>query len=114
MSNVIDFLEKWGQDSQLRHATSAEVEQALLRAGIEPAERAAILGADRFMLESLLGARSRIVCVVLAPEEEDEEEPKLKFRAGRQGMRSGFVCAIFAPEEEEAEEGPKIEARGAV
>ena len=28
MSNVIDFLEKWGQDSQLRHAASAELEQA--------------------------------------------------------------------------------------
>jgi hypothetical protein len=74
MSNVIDFLEKWGQDAQLRHATSAELEQALLRAGIEPAERAAILGADRCTLESLLGARSRVVCAVVAPEEEEVEE----------------------------------------
>jgi hypothetical protein len=74
MSNVIDFLEKWGQDSQLRHAASAELEQALLGAGIEPAARAAILGADRCTLESLLGARSRIVCAVLAPEEEEVEE----------------------------------------
>ncbi|MDB6105384.1 MAG: hypothetical protein JWO52_5383 [Gammaproteobacteria bacterium] len=74
MSNVIDFLEKWGQDSQLRHATSAELEQALLRAGIEPAARGAILGTDRRTLESLLGARSRIVCAVMAPEEEEEED----------------------------------------
>jgi hypothetical protein len=74
MSNVIDFLEKWGQDSQLRHATSAELEQALLRAGIEPAERVAILGADHRTLESLLGARSRIVCAIMAPEEEEVEE----------------------------------------
>jgi hypothetical protein len=74
MSNVIDFLEKWGQDSQLRHATSAELEQALLRAGIEPAERVAIVGADRCTLESLLGARSRVVCAVMAPEEEEVEE----------------------------------------
>ena len=74
MSNVIDFLEKWGQDAQLRHATSAELEEALLRAGIEPAERAAILGADRFTLESLLGARSRLVCAILVPEEEEDEE----------------------------------------
>jgi hypothetical protein len=86
MSNVIDFLEKWGQDAQLRHATSTELEQALLRAGIEPAERVAILGADRCRLESLLGARSRVVCAIWAPqEEEDQEEPKLKVRisAGR-------------------------------
>jgi hypothetical protein len=74
MSNVIDFLQKWGQDSQLRHATSAELEQALLRARIEPAERAAILGADRCTLESLLGARSRVVCAIWAPEEEQVEE----------------------------------------
>ena len=77
MSNVIDFLEKWGRDAQLRHATGAELEQALLLAGIEPAERAAILGADRGTLESLLGTRSRIVCAIYAPEEEEEEpEPK--------------------------------------
>jgi hypothetical protein len=74
MSNVIDFLEKWGQDSQLRHATSAELEQALLDAGIEPAGRAAILGADRCTLESLLGARSRLVCAIMAPEEDEDEE----------------------------------------
>ena len=78
MSNVIDFLEKWGRDAQLRHATGAELEQALQHAGIEPAERAAILGADRCALESLLGARSRIVCAILAPEEEEEEEPEPK------------------------------------
>ena len=75
MSNVIDFLEKWGQDAQLRHATGTELEQALLRDGIEPAERAAILGADRCTLESLLGARSRLVCAVVVPEDEDEELP---------------------------------------
>ena len=74
MSNVIDFLEKWGQDAQLRHATSAELEQALLRAGLEPAERVAILGADHCTLESLLGARSRVVCAIMAPEEEEVEE----------------------------------------
>jgi hypothetical protein len=74
MSNVIDFLEKWGQDSQLRHATGAELELALLRAGLQPAERAAILGADRCTLESMLGARSRVVCAVWAPEEEEVEE----------------------------------------
>ena len=36
MSNVIDFLERLGQDAQLRHATGIELEQALTRAGIEP------------------------------------------------------------------------------
>jgi hypothetical protein len=85
MSNVIDFLEKWGQDSQLRYATSAELEQALLRAGIEPAGRAAIFGADRCALESLLGARSRVVCAIYAPEEEEvEEEDKEEDKDGEE------------------------------
>ncbi len=74
MSNVIDFLEKWGQDSQLRHATGDDLEKALVAAGIEPAVRAAILGADRATLESLLGARSKVVCGIWAPEEEETEE----------------------------------------
>ena len=74
MSNAIDFLEKWGQDAQLRHATGAELEQALLSAGVEPAARAAMLGADRSALESMLGARSRVVCGIYAPEEEEEAD----------------------------------------
>jgi hypothetical protein len=74
MSNVIDFLEKWGQDSQLRLATSAELEQALLSAEIEPTARAAILGADRCTLESVLGARSRVFCAVFAPDQDENEE----------------------------------------
>jgi hypothetical protein len=84
MSNVIDFLEKCGQDSQLRHATSAELEKALLGAGIEPAERAAILGADGCMLGSLLGARSRAVCAIFAPEEEADEDEELPAQPGLQ------------------------------
>jgi hypothetical protein len=80
MSNVIDFLEKWGQDSQLRHATSAELEQALVHAGIEPDGRAAILGADRCTLESVLGARSRLVCAIYVPEEEEDENEELPTR----------------------------------
>jgi hypothetical protein len=80
MSNVIDFLENWGQDAQLRHAASAELEQALLRAGIEPAGRAALLVADRCTLESLLGARSRVVCAIWAPEEEEGEDEELPTR----------------------------------
>ena len=74
MANVIDFLEKLGQDSQLRHAASTEVDAALRRAGIDPAARTAILNSDRRALESLLGARSKIVCAIFAPEEEEEQE----------------------------------------
>ena len=74
MSNVIDFLEKLGQDSQLRHATGTEVERALLGAGIDPAVRAAIAGSDWRMLEALLGATHNTFCGINFPEEREEEE----------------------------------------
>ncbi|MFL6604787.1 MAG: hypothetical protein ACJ8R9_26105 [Steroidobacteraceae bacterium] len=72
MSNVIDFLERLGQDSQLRYATGIELEQALTRAGIEPALRTAMLGSDGGRLESLMGATPNICCMINVPEQEDE------------------------------------------
>ncbi len=74
MSNVIDFLERMGRDSQLRHATGLDLEDALRRAGIEPGVRDAILEGDQLRLESLLGASHPICCLVNAPEEEEGEE----------------------------------------
>jgi hypothetical protein len=82
MSNVIDFLEKLGQDSRLRHATSTEVDQALLRAGIDPAVRAAISGSDRRMLEALVGATHNIFCGINVPEEPEEEDEEEREQEG--------------------------------
>ena len=73
MSNVIDFIERLGQDSQLRHATGIELEQALARAGIEPAVRTAMLGSDRGLLESLIGVTPNICCMINVPEEHEDE-----------------------------------------
>ena len=74
MSNVIDFLERLGQDAKLRGATGEELEAALLTAGIEPGLRQAILGDDRRALEELLGADGNVCCVVFKEDEEEEEE----------------------------------------
>jgi hypothetical protein len=74
MSNVIDFLDQMGRDAQLRSATALEVEAALLRAGIEPSARAAILGGDQLLLESLVGASHNICCMINVPDEEEESE----------------------------------------
>ena len=74
MSDLIDFLEKMGGDSQSRFASGPGLEEALTRAGIAPAVRSAVLAGDQPRLESLIGA-SRIVCnLVNLPEEEEEEE----------------------------------------
>jgi hypothetical protein len=79
MSNVISFLERMGQDSELKGATPEELESALTRAQIDPAMRAAILGNDRPELEALLECKSTICCGIFpGKEDEDEEEPSKK------------------------------------
>ena len=37
MSNVIDFLERFGRDADLRHATDDAINEALRAAGVDPA-----------------------------------------------------------------------------
>lgn len=76
MSNVIDFLERMGQDADLRHASDELLEEALRNSGIEPALRAALLGQDRPALEALLGTESTVCCIVFKEDEEEEEEPE--------------------------------------
>ena len=74
MSNLIDFLEQMGRDSQSRFATGPELEAALTSAGIEPTVRAAILAGNQLLLESLLGARHSVCSLINVPEEEEESE----------------------------------------
>lgn len=73
MSNVIDFLERFGQDADLRHATDEAVAEALRQAGIEPAVRAAIVDRDQQALEALLGADTNVCCMIYKEDEEEEE-----------------------------------------
>ena len=74
MSNVIDFLERLGQDAELRYASSDLLAEALQSAGIDPGLRAAILGNDRLKLEALVGAEPNVCCAVHREDEEEEEE----------------------------------------
>lgn len=74
MLNVIDFLERMGQDADLRHASREMLEEALQNSGIEPALRAALLGEDRRGLEALLGTESTVCCIIWKEDEEEEEE----------------------------------------
>jgi hypothetical protein len=73
VSNVIDFLERFGQDADLRHAPSDALAEALKSAGIDPELRAAILGKDQRTLEALLGADTNVCCMTNKPEDEEEE-----------------------------------------
>lgn len=87
MFNVIDFLERMGQDARLRQSSPDEVALALANAEIDPALRLAILSKDAQRIEALLGQDP--FCCLLVPGEEQEEE-----------------------EEEESEETPSREGEG--
>jgi hypothetical protein len=73
VSNVIDFLQRLGQDATLRHATRTELELALAEAGIDPALREALLGSDQRKLEALLGADTN-VCAMIHPDKKEDDE----------------------------------------
>ena len=75
MTDIIDFLEKLGQDAQLRHAGCGEIREALADARIDEAPAAAILAGDERRLAILLGARTDLNCLVFAPRRVPEEEP---------------------------------------
>jgi hypothetical protein len=74
MSDLIDFLEKMGGDSQSRFTTGPGLEEALTRAGIAPTVRSAVLAGDQLRLESLIGASHNVCNLVNLPDEEEEEE----------------------------------------
>jgi hypothetical protein len=82
MSNVIEFLEQMGRDAHLRHGTGADIEAALVQAGIQPDVRAALLGSDQRLLESLVGATHPICCLIHPPEEEEEREDEHEEEGG--------------------------------
>jgi hypothetical protein len=69
MSDVIDFLEKLGQDSALRHAS---LDSVLAQARVSPEVRAALASRDAGALAELLGGN--VCCMIFAPLEEGQEE----------------------------------------
>jgi hypothetical protein len=72
MSDVIDFLERMGQDARLRHGSQSEVGLALANAEIVPALQVAILAKDHPQLETLLKG-SVTCCMYFANDGQDDE-----------------------------------------
>ncbi len=73
MSNVIDFLERLGQDADLRYAAHPELDRAMQEAQMSPEIRAALINGDQCSLEKLLGASANVCCMIHVPLREDEE-----------------------------------------
>ena len=68
MTDAIDMLEQLGRNSFLRHAPTAELQQALTGAGIDPSVRNALLGDDTLQLGALLGAEPNVCCLIVKPD----------------------------------------------
>ena len=79
MTDVIDFLERLGQDATLRRAS---LESALKGAGLSTELHAALANRDQRSLEALLGA-GNVCCLVNAPMEEEQKDAPLKKDAAR-------------------------------
>jgi|SRR5580692_4460286 hypothetical protein len=77
MSDVIDFIERLGQDSTLRYASRQVVDRVLSDAQVTPEMRIALASGDQRLLETLLGAPTNVCCMINAPlGEEDDEAAK--------------------------------------
>lgn len=74
MSVIIQLLEKMGQSSELRYADAEQL--AKLVADTDPALIAAVSAGDQQAIETLLGARTNVVCGVHPAQEPQEDEPE--------------------------------------
>jgi len=72
MSNVINFLERMGQDAKLRDADRGSFDQALQNAGIDAQLWSSIVAADDKQREKLLGAASNVCAIIMFGEDEDD------------------------------------------
>ena len=73
MSNVVDFLQRAGEDSQLRYASCGGLEQALAQTNIAPALREALMKGDAATLATLLGSRLDNCGIIYAPQDQEDE-----------------------------------------
>jgi hypothetical protein len=95
MLDVIDFLEKMGQDAQLRHGSQDEVELALASTQIAPEQQAAILAKDQTKLEGLMGQTP--LCAVYFPGEEEEEDDETEETPSREPGEGSELRRAVAP-----------------
>ncbi len=73
MFNVIDFLERVGQDARLRYASRSEIALDSSAIGLDPDMKEALLGRDQPMLESIL-VQGTFYCMQFPAREDEERE----------------------------------------
>lgn len=67
MSDIVEFLEHMGPTANLRYATGSDLARVLEASRIDPAARGARLAGDAAQLETLLGARANVCCILAGP-----------------------------------------------
>ncbi|HEX7816279.1 hypothetical protein [Dyella sp.] len=72
MSNVIEFLEKMGQNAMLRQASHEQITNELAKAQVEASLCEAILARDAGQLKDLMGLRPMFY-IQMDEEDQDEE-----------------------------------------
>ncbi|MEO9078714.1 MAG: hypothetical protein ABI268_05320 [Rhodanobacter sp.] len=88
MFNVIEFLERVGQDALLRQNSQGEVALALANEEVDAEFRAAILSKDQPWLEKLLGQGPHCCALFPAEEEESGEDDEGEDSPSREGEAS--------------------------
>ena len=111
MADVIDFLERMGQDAALRHAPEAVLEEAMRDAQMGSRERAALMSGNREAIQSVAGAQANICCMINAPLPEGDEEGDAARPRSVLGVDDNVCCLIYAPTPEK-EDGTGVDDEG--
>ena len=73
MARLVDFLAQLGRNSRLHRASPEELETAMERAGLTPAERIALSNVDRHEMERQAGAVANTCCIIHHADQGDED-----------------------------------------
>lgn len=80
MNNVLQLLQRLGEDAALRHLADTQLEQVINPLNLDPAIQQAICQQDEITLARLLHAKNKIVCMIYpaeepTPSDEPAEQP---------------------------------------
>jgi hypothetical protein len=74
VSAVIRFIESIGQNSSARHMTASDYDAAIRALGIGEEQAVALRGMDSAAISGVLGGRSKMMCMIWAPDQQPSKE----------------------------------------
>jgi hypothetical protein len=76
MSNVIRFLESMGANAAMARMSISEYRAAVLALNIDEDQQDCLIRGDNVDLSGHLNARTKMICMVVAPDDESQQEEK--------------------------------------